>query len=48
MGNVLEPLGTHNIEVVLISRRQHLRTGTRLNVRGLDDEGNAANFCETE
>ncbi len=36
------------MEVVLISRRQHLRTGTRMNVRGLDDDGNVANFVETE
>ena len=48
VGYAIEPLGQYNIEVVLISRRQHLRTGTRLNVRGLDDDGHAGNFCETE
>jgi len=48
IGYVVEPLGAHNVEVLLISRRQHLRTGTRLNVRGLDDEGQVANFVETE
>ena len=25
-----------------------MRTGTRLNVRGLDDDGNVGNFVETE
>lgn len=48
IGYILEPLGQYNIQVVLLSRRQHLRTGTRMNVRGLDDDGNVANFCETE
>jgi len=32
----------------LISRRSRKRAGTRYNARGLDDEGNVANFCETE
>jgi len=32
----------------LISRRQHLRTGTRYNSRGIDDKGHASNFVETE
>jgi hypothetical protein len=45
---VQEEIGNKAVEVVLISRRQHLRTGTRMNVRGLDDDGNVANFVETE
>lgn len=32
----------------LISRRSCDRTGTRYNCRGLDDEGNVANYVETE
>lgn len=34
--------------MALISRRSHLRGGTRFNARGVDDQGNAANFVETE
>lgn len=48
VGYVAESLGNFNVEYIIISRRQHLRTGTRLNIRGIDDEGNAGNFCETE
>jgi len=33
---------------VLISRKDARRMGRRFVVRGLDREGNAANFCETE
>jgi hypothetical protein len=32
----------------LISRRRHLRGGTRYNARGIDDQGSVANFVETE
>jgi phosphatidylinositol 4-phosphatase len=32
----------------LISRKDCRRPGRRFMVRGLDSEGNAANFCETE
>jgi synaptojanin len=32
----------------LISRRRIHRSGTRFNVRGLDDYGHVANFVETE
>jgi phosphatidylinositol 4-phosphatase len=32
----------------LISRQSCKRTGTRYNVRGIDQTGNVANFCETE
>ena len=35
-------------DVILISRRSTLRAGTRYNVRGLDNFGDAANFVETE
>jgi len=33
---------------MLISRRSRKRAGTRYNARGGDDEGNVANFVETE
>lgn len=32
----------------LISRQSWKRTGTRFNIRGMDKNGNVANFCETE
>lgn len=32
----------------LISRLSCQRAGTRFNARGVDDDGNAANFVETE
>ena len=35
-------------EFSLISRRSCLNAGTRFNVRGTDDDGNVANFVETE
>ncbi|KAK0047895.1 phosphatidylinositide phosphatase SAC1 [Biomphalaria pfeifferi] len=36
------------LEYVLVSRRSIYRAGTRFNVRGLDLQGQAANFVETE
>ena len=36
------------LELFLISRRRHAMAGTRYLARGLDDEGNVANFVETE
>ncbi|KAF6028128.1 SACM1L [Bugula neritina] len=38
----------HNFTYVLVSRRSVFRAGTRYNVRGLDSDGHAANFVETE
>ena len=35
-------------EFALISRKDYRRPGRRFIVRGLDQEGNAANFVETE
>ncbi|XP_057291049.1 phosphatidylinositol-3-phosphatase SAC1-like [Hydractinia symbiolongicarpus] len=35
-------------DFVLISRRSCYRAGTRYNIRGVDDEGEVANFVETE
>lgn len=48
VGYVKEPLESVDIEIVMITRRQKHRAGTRLNARGLDDEGFVANFAETE
>ena len=36
------------LSLALISRRSCGRTGTRYNCRGVDDEGNVANYVETE
>lgn len=37
-----------SFEFGLISRRSTNYAGTRFNVRGVDEEGNVANFVETE
>lgn len=37
-----------DVYMVLISRRSCYRAGTRYNARGIDDDGNVANFVETE
>ena len=37
-----------NQTFILISRKDCRRPGRRFIVRGLDNDGNAANFCETE
>ncbi|CAD8156041.1 unnamed protein product [Paramecium octaurelia] len=36
------------LDFYLMSRRSSQRAGTRYNVRGIDDNGNVANFVETE
>ena len=36
------------LEMLLISRRRYAMAGTRYNARGLDDDGNVANYVETE
>lgn len=36
------------IDYILITRRSCKKAGTRYNARGLDDDGNVANFNETE
>ncbi|KAJ8973053.1 hypothetical protein NQ317_011333 [Molorchus minor] len=38
----------HNFTWAIISRRSNLRAGTRLFRRGVDKDGNVANFVETE
>jgi hypothetical protein len=39
---------TLDIDLILISRRRWLLGGTRFNSRGIDDDGNTANFVESE
>ena len=39
---------TKNMQFILISRRSKNHCGTRYNTRGINDEGNVANFCESE
>lgn len=41
-------VGAHQVRVVLISRLSCQRAGMRFNMRGVDDDGNAANFVESE
>lgn len=38
----------NRLDFYLITRRSNKRAGTRYNARGIDDDGNVANFCETE
>ncbi|EDQ85859.1 uncharacterized protein MONBRDRAFT_28797 [Monosiga brevicollis MX1] len=40
--------GSEQICCLLVSRLSNARSGMRFNTRGVDDEGNAANFVETE
>ncbi|WFD08063.1 phosphoinositide 5-phosphatase [Malassezia vespertilionis] len=40
--------GTGTATLAVISRLSARRAGTRFNARGIDDQGNAANFAETE
>lgn len=41
-------IGRMPVNLTMISKQSWKRAGTRFNVRGIDDEGNVANFCETE
>lgn len=43
-----DPLPNVPVDFVLISRRSRDRAGLRFQRRGIDDEGNVANFVETE
>ncbi|RMX42694.1 hypothetical protein pdam_00011856 [Pocillopora damicornis] len=50
-GHLLRPLVVqpeNTFDFILISRRSCFRAGTRYFIRGLDAEGNAANYVETE
>jgi hypothetical protein len=37
-----------DIHLILISRRNRHRAGVRMHCRGIDDDGNVANYVETE
>ena len=41
-------LNGKKLDFGIISRRDHRRTGTRFNTRGLDSKGHSVNFVETE
>jgi hypothetical protein len=41
-------MGKHDARLTIISRQSCRRAGTRFNARGIDDDGNVANFVETE
>ena len=36
------------VQLILITRRSQNFAGTRYNTRGINDDGNVANFCESE
>ena len=40
--------GTRQAKACIVSRLSCERAGTRFNVRGTNDDGHVANFCETE
>ena len=48
VGTATGKLAGRDVQVGLISRRSHMRFGTRFHARGIDDTGNVANFVETE
>ena len=41
-------IGEKRFQFILITRRSQNYAGTRYNTRGINDEGNVANFCESE
>ncbi|OWB61676.1 phosphatidylinositol phosphate phosphatase activity protein [[Candida] boidinii] len=41
-------IGEEQVNLTIISKQSWKRAGTRFNVRGVDDDGNVANFVETE
>ena len=41
-------VNNNQLDIFLITRRSKNNAGTRFNTRGINDDGNAANFCETE
>ncbi|KAK6633081.1 hypothetical protein RUM43_012824 [Polyplax serrata] len=48
MGNENVVSNHENFKLILISRRSRHRAGTRYKRRGVDEEGNCANYVETE
>ena len=41
-------INSSQIQFILITRRSQNYAGTRYNTRGIDDNGNVANYCESE
>ena len=41
-------INNKQLQFILITRRSQNYAGTRYNTRGIDDNGNVANYCETE
>jgi len=48
VGTFSLPIQGKKVEYFLISRRSSYKGGTRYSARGIDDDGNVANFVETE
>jgi len=48
VGTAEDEIKGKKLKLILISRRMHRRAGTRYNARGIDDNGNVANYVETE
>ncbi|QPG73648.1 hypothetical protein FOA43_000960 [Brettanomyces nanus] len=46
--SVRTTVGGRSAQMTIVSKQSWKRTGTRFNVRGVDDDGNVANFVETE
>ena len=41
-------ISNKQIQIILITRRSQKFAGTRYNTRGINDDGNVANYCESE
>jgi hypothetical protein len=41
-------IGDKSFDFIIVTRQSCKRVGTRYNVRGVDAQGNVANYCETE
>ena len=48
VGHSSMPLDSYNMNITLISRRRTAMAGTRYGRRGIDDNGNVANYVESE
>ena len=48
IGIFYSSINNKQFQFILISRRSQNYAGTRYNTRGIDDNGNVANYCETE
>ena len=48
VGKFFYTINKSEIQFILITRRSQNYAGTRYNTRGIDDNGNVANYCESE